>query len=91
MPLPSASKKTVPWLETVCRAVPALMVAWMVMVTEAPAAMLPFQCTVLPPVVAVPLVAEAPVRVSDAGSTSVNSSPGLSCCAEVPEFWTITV
>jgi hypothetical protein len=81
VPLPSPSKLNVPWFEMlVPGAVPALMVAVMVMVTEPADGMAPFQVTVLVPTVAtaVPEVALALTRVRLAGRTSVNSSPGLS-------------
>jgi hypothetical protein len=63
-------------------------IAWMVMVTELPPGMEPFQVTVFVAVVAtaVPLLAVAETRVSDDGSTSMSSSPGLSCCAIEPLF-----
>src|SRR6185503_19565877 len=69
VPLPSASKKTVPWLEIVVPLVPLLISAWMVIVTEPPAAIEPFQCTVRPgtSMVAAPVVAEALTRVRVAG------------------------
>ena len=58
-------------------------VAWMVIVTAPLPGIPPFQVTVLVATVAtaVPLVAVADTRVSCEGSTSVNSSPGLSSCA----------
>ena len=64
----------------------ALTVAVIVMVTEAPAAMEPFQVTVLVPVfaTAVPLEAAAATSVSWDGRVSVNSLPGLSPWAPVP-------
>ena len=57
------------------------MVAVIVIVTEVLACTTPSQVTVLAPTVAVavPLVAEAETNISAAGSTSVNSWPGLSC------------
>src|SRR5437764_1035969 len=75
VPLPSASKKAVPWLQIVEPAVPLLTSAEMVMVTEPLPAMVPFQCTVLVGTLAtaVPEVATALTIVRLAGSTSVNS------------------
>ncbi len=73
------------WFETVCSAVPALTVAWMVTVTEPWAGMLPSQVTVLVATVAtaVPEVALALTSVSCEGSTSVSSWPGLSCWSKL--------
>src|SRR2546422_1098208 len=58
-----------------------LIVAVIVIVTEPPPAILPFQLTVFAPVVAVPLVALAETSVSPEGSTDrkstrLNSSHG---------------
>src|SRR3954469_4187309 len=94
VPLPSASKKTVPWLEIVEPAVPVLTIAVMVIVTEPPlAAMVPFQCTVRVGTLAtaVPELALALTRVRLAGRTSVNSSPGLSSCAVALGLESVTV
>jgi len=65
----------------------------MVTVTEPPAGIDPFQVTVSfgRSAKANPEVAEAPTRVSPAGSTSTNSSPGLSACAAGPELASTTV
>ena len=56
------------------------MVAVIVIVTDPAAAIVPFHVTVFVPTfgTAVPEVAVAVIRVRLAGSTSVNSSPGLS-------------
>ena len=80
MPLPSASKLMTPWFVMVCPACPLLIVALMVMVTEPPLAIEPFQVTVLVPTVAtgVPLAALAETSVKPEGRTSENSLPGLS-------------
>src|ERR1700753_3463186 len=80
----------------------------MVIVTEPPAGMLPFQCTVLPAtevtprcrpdvcgaselVVTEPDAALTDSTVSDAGTMSTNSSPGLSSCGLAPLFVIVTV
>lgn len=64
----------------------ASMVALIVIVTLPAAAMLPFQVTVLLPMVAtaVGLLAAAEIKVRPAGSTSMNSLPELSAWALVP-------
>ena len=64
-----------------------------VIVTEAPLARLPFHVTVLVPTVAtaVPLEALALTSVRLAGSTSVNSSPGLLTCVAGPVLVRTTV
>ena len=76
-----------------CPAADALMVAVMVIVTEPPAGMAPFQVTVLVATVAtgVPLVAVAETRVRSAGRTSVSSLPGLSAWAPAPLLVSVTV
>lgn len=76
------------WFAIVVPLVPVLTSAWIVMVTLPPPAMAPFHVTVFVPAfaTAVPLLAVALTSVSDAGSTSVNSLPGLSVCAMLPEF-----
>jgi hypothetical protein len=58
----------------------------MVIVTVPPAAMAPFQVTVLVATVATatPVVASALTSVSSGGSTSLSSSPGLSVRARPP-------
>ena len=65
----------------------------MVIVTEPPAGMAPFQVTVLVPVfaTAVPLDAVAETSASSGGRTSVNSSPGLSPWAPGPPLLSVTV
>src|SRR6202035_3314918 len=52
VPLPSASKKNVPWLQIVMPAVPALIMATTLIVTSPLTGMAPFQCAVLAPDVA---------------------------------------
>ena len=70
-----------PWFAIVWSSVPVLIVASIVMVTVSFAGTTPFQVTVFVPIVAVavPPLALAATSVKSAGSTSVNSFPGLSC------------
>ena len=63
----------------------------MVIVTEPPAGMEPFQVTVLAAVVATPDVAEAETRVKPAGRVSVNSLPALSSWMPGPALDSTTV
>jgi hypothetical protein len=73
--------------------VPRLMTASMVIITVPVPGIEPFQVTVLVPTLAsaVPLDADAETRVTCAGSTSVNSSPGLSSWALAEAFVSSTV
>src|SRR5947209_2529452 len=86
-PSPSASKRTVPLLQSV---VPTgtrrSMVAVICTVTVPPTGMEPSHLTMLPTGVIVPLLAVAPTRVKPAGSESLNSGPGLSPWALGPLF-----
>ena len=94
VPLPSASYAMVPWLVIgMPTAVPSTIVAVIVIVTELFAAIEPLQVTVFVPIVAtaVPLVAVADTRASCAGSTSVNSLPGLSIWPKAELFESTTV
>src|SRR6266545_1337292 len=86
VPLPSESKARVALFETVWPPAAGRMVAVMVIVTEPPAGIAPFQVTVLVAVVAtaVPLVAVAETSASSGGRTSMSSLPGLSAWAPGP-------